>query len=238
VSPIQGRRGKVVIVDDEPDVLESTAMIVRALGYTPVTVDDPSLVVDVVEREQPGLLLQDLRMPGLNLAGLVAALRLNPKTADVPLVFFSAHADVAATASRHDAWGYLAKPFSPQELERLLQRVFATHEEAPAAQALPKDLSRDVRAMFHEQWNLIQALNNYVSVLRAARGGDQALRAIHGIEEVLLKLQSRTDHLQGYLLGVAASLEPAVAPRPEAKASGAEARRASTRAAGPGQLPA
>jgi FixJ family two-component response regulator len=199
-------RGKVMIVDDEPDVLESTAMMVQSLGYTPVKVDDPSQVVDTAEAERPGIILQDLRMPGLNLAGLVAALRLNPKTADIPLVFFSAHTDVAATAGRHDAWGHLSKPFAPQELERLLDRAFA--DSRGSADVAAGDLYRDVRAMFHEQWNLISALGNYLSVLSRAQDAASVERARRGMQEVLLKLESKTDRLQSYVLNAFSALEP------------------------------
>lgn len=209
-----GARGTVLIVDDEPDVLASTAMVVEGMGYRAVTTSDPSEVVGLVEREQPGLILQDLRMPGLSVAGLVAALRLNPSTAEVPLVFCSAHADVAATANRFDAWGHLSKPFRPDELERLLTRVFAEQEPAPPGTTLPKDIYRDARAMFHEQWNLLQAVANYLAVLRDAQG-ENAARALQGLDEVLLKLEARTDRLQAFVLGRAGAVEPVPADKAE-----------------------
>src|SRR5688572_7184982 len=134
-------KAKVLIVDDEPDVLDSTALLVGSLGYQALRVSDPAEILPMVEREQPGLILQDLKMPGLNVAGLVAALRLNPHTAEIPLVFFSAGRDLSTTSARYDAWGYLAKPFGKQELAQLLGQVLgASASRVPAG----RDLQREI----------------------------------------------------------------------------------------------
>jgi CheY-like chemotaxis protein len=184
----------VVIVDDEPDVLESTAMVVESLGYRAIRVDDPSAILDTVSREAPALLLQDLRMPGLTVAGLVASLRSHPSTAMVPIVFFSANTDVAATAARYDAWGYLPKPFTAQELQHLLRRIAGT----PTPESVtPKDRQREVRAAFHDYWNLLAAFTNYLAVLERTPGlPAEAMAAVKGLDQLLLKLESKTDRLR------------------------------------------
>ena len=182
----------VVIVDDEPDVLESTAMVVESLGYVAVRVSDPALILETVAREQPVVLLQDLRMPGLTVAGLVASLRSHPATATVPIVFFSANNDVAATAARYDAWGYLSKPFTAAELSHLIRKIAG----APSAGS-PKDRQREVRTAFHDYWNLLSALANYAAVLEATPAlPREAQAAVRGLDQILLKLESKTDRLR------------------------------------------
>src|SRR6185503_8500139 len=119
---------KILVVDDEPDVLESTAGLIESLGYTAIRLGDAAGILETVEREKPDVLLQDLKMPGLNVSGLVATLRSNPMTADVPLIFFSANSDLAGTAARYDAWGYLSKPFAKQDLARLLREALGSSE--------------------------------------------------------------------------------------------------------------
>jgi FixJ family two-component response regulator len=202
----------VVIVDDEPDVLESTAMVVESLGYKAIRVQDPSAILDTVSQEAPALLLQDLRMPGLTIAGLVASLRSQPSTATVPIVFFSANTDVAATAARYDAWGYLPKPFTAQELAHLLHKIAGTPTPESAT---PKDRQREVRAAFHDYWNLLAAFTNYLTVLeRLPSMPPEALAAVKGLDQLLLKLESKTDRLR-----VQASLwaGPEPAEKPEMK---------------------
>lgn len=201
---------KILIVDDEPDVLASTAMVVRHLGHDCITVSDPAAILDTVERERPDVILQDLRMPGLNISGLVASLRTNPATADVPLVFFSANEDVATTAARYDAWGYLAKPFGADELGHLLRQVLAARRGDPGPDAeLGMEVRREVRRSFHEHWNLLAAFGNYLSILERAPGlGAEARDALHGLEETLLKLESRTDRLRSFMLALPVGSAP------------------------------
>ena len=206
-------KAKVLIVDDEPDVLESTGLLIQALGYEAVQVSDPGEILEAIEREQPGLVLQDLKMPGLNVAGLVAALRLNPKTAEVPIVFFSAGSDLATTSARYDAWGYLAKPFGRAELARLLAQVLGT--SASTARGPPgRDMQREVRAVFHDYWNLIAALSNYILILDETPGlPPEAAKAVKGLDELLMKLESKTDRLSTYIRALVNSLEAFPATR-------------------------
>jgi CheY-like chemotaxis protein len=195
---------KVLIVDDEDDVLESTKMLVSMLGYEAIAVQDPGEVLEVAQREKPGVILQDLRMKGLNLAGFVASLRSNPATAEIPLVFFSASGELAHTASKYDAWGYLSKPFTGKELEQVLAKVLGgpagTVPEAAAAR------KRDVNAIFHDYWNLLSALASYTQVLSKRPDlGEEERKILASLDEVIVKLESKTDHLRNYMIGIAES---------------------------------
>jgi FixJ family two-component response regulator len=233
-------KDKVLIVDDEPDVLESTALLVEALGYQAIRLSDPAEILETVEQEQPGILLQDLKMPGLNVAGLVAALRLNPLTAEVPLVFFSAGGDLPTTAARYDAWGYLAKPFGKEELARLLNQVLG----APAKRTGPwqgRDMQREVRSVFHDYWNLLAALSNYILILDRAKGlSAEAQKSVRGLDEIILKLESKTDRLSAYIMALVGSLEPVPVAQTATQARGGRASGGSEggdtgRASGPGR---
>lgn len=204
---------KVLIVDDEPDVLESTSLLIQALGYEAIQVTDPGQILEVVEREKPGIILQDLKMPGLNVAGLVAALRLNPRTAEVPLVFFSAGTDLATTAARYDAWGYLAKPFGKAELSRLLSQVLGTSLAASSSPPA-RDMQREVRAIFHDYWNLIAAFSNYILVLDETTGlPPEAQKSVKKLDELIMKLESKTDRLSTYIRTLVNSIETMPAAR-------------------------
>lgn len=213
-------KSKVLIVDDEPDVLESTGMIIRGLGYEALQVSDPGEILETVEREQPGLILQDLKMPGLNVAGLVAALRLNPRTAEVPLVFFSAGTDLATTSARYDAWGYLAKPFGKQELARLLNQVLGNPSSPPRGPPA-RDLQREVRAIFHDYWNLLAALSNYILVLDETPDlPPEADKSVKGLDEIIMKLESKTDRLSTYIRTLVSSIEAMPSPASRAPVNG------------------
>lgn len=202
------RKTKVLIVDDEPDVLESTAGLVESLGYSAIRISKSSEILEAVEREKPGVLLQDLKMPGLNVSGLVAALRSNPATAEIPIVFFSANSDVPGTAARYDAWGYLSKPFAKQDLARLLDAAMGAPDVTRVKAG--RALNREVRSVFHDYWNLLTALSNYVVTLDEAASLPKGLqKTVRSLDDVVLQLESKTDRLQTHLLALVAAVEAA-----------------------------
>lgn len=175
-------------------------MLVSLLGYDAIPLSDPAKVIDVAEREKPGLILQDLKMKDLNLAGLVASLRSNPATADIPIVFFSASSELAQIAAKYDAWGYLSKPFGEKELAQVLDKTL--HPNGGGSKVMTQEAARkDLRAVFHDYWNLLSALNNYVQYLeRSEKVGNKEREAVLGLQELILKLESKTDRLRAYLI--------------------------------------
>lgn len=214
----EGPRPQVLIVDDDPDVLESTAMLVESLGYEAITVSDPAQVLETAEREQPAVLLQDLKMPDLNLSGLVAVLRLSPATDEMPIVFASAVEDVSDHASRYDAWGYLSKPFGKEELARVLEE--AIHGDEPIT--TDRAPSREIRRLFHDQWNLLAAIGNYIDVMQSAEDlPPDVEQSVEGLEKTVLQLEARTERMRSYLLALLSETEEGEASGTETDRSGA-----------------
>lgn len=207
--------GKVLIVDDEVSVLKSTALMVEALGHKAITVADVSKVLSTINEQRPDVVLQDLRMPGLNVGGLVALLRLDAATARLPIIVFSADPDAAAAAAQYDAWGVLPKPFSLEQLSALLAPILGT---APSPAAADGSLARRTDAIFHDYWNLLAALASYSIILDRCAGraelDQEGESAVHGLEELVLALESKTDHLRRHV----AQIMQDAAPNAQAKA--------------------
>lgn len=194
--------GPVLIVDPDPDVLQSTALLVEALGYETVRLAESSEVFDTVVRERPALVLQETQMAGLNVAGLMASLRSEPDTAVVPVVFFSAILDLPAQAQRHQAAGHLAKPFGFQELARVLER----HVGPPPGRATfeaSQDVEKEVRLAFREYRNLLAAFNNYTTLLEKSPDVEPHDRAhVERLQDLILMLEARTVRLRAYILAL------------------------------------
>ena len=125
-----GIHRKILIVDDEPDALENCRRILSRLQYECLIECDPLRAVDVLERERPGLVLTDLRMPGLDGIGVLnAAKQLDP---GVQVVLLTAYSSVqtAVTSMRQGAFDYLTKPFSSAQLEEVTRRAFGESLES------------------------------------------------------------------------------------------------------------
>jgi two-component system response regulator AtoC len=135
-----GIAGKILIVDDEQDALENCRRILSRVPYDCVTECDPARALDLIERERPGLILTDLRMPRLDgIEVLAAAKRLDPS---VQVVLLTAHATVqtAVTSMRYGAFDYITKPFTSSDLVQVARRAFGEDGAPAAGQAKGADL--------------------------------------------------------------------------------------------------
>ncbi len=116
--------GRVLVVDDEPQVCVYVALVLRRLGFEATARTDPLEALDLL-REDPArfrLLLTDQRMPGI--CGLDLINLLWASHPDFPVVLMSGYAwgfDPAALAGV----GFLSKPFEIAELETALQNALA-----------------------------------------------------------------------------------------------------------------
>ncbi|HWG91910.1 MAG TPA: response regulator [Candidatus Thermoplasmatota archaeon] len=116
---------KVLIVDDEPSVLESTRLLLTEFGYHVITRSDHRDTAATVASEKPDVVLHDVRMPGLDIRRLLDSLRLDPATASVPVILFSASLDLVDVQRQTHARGILEKPFQPSELLGALEAAKA-----------------------------------------------------------------------------------------------------------------
>lgn len=111
---------KVLIVDDEVSILRSTALLLQDLGFEVVTTSEPSHVVSLALKERPDVLLQDVRMPGLDVERLVHELRAQPELVGTQIILFSAGMDTDEIAERVGVTRWIEKPFKPQEIAGIL----------------------------------------------------------------------------------------------------------------------
>jgi CheY-like chemotaxis protein len=107
---------RILVVDDEVSILRSTQLLLMDMGFEVVTCAEQSQVLETLRKERPDLLLQDVRMPGLDLDRLVRAIRADPALGKLPILLFSASMDLDEIQERVGASGILEKPFKPMEI--------------------------------------------------------------------------------------------------------------------------
>lgn len=114
---------KVLIVDDEQMILRSTSALLASLGFDTVMASDPELVPDVIRRERPDVVLQDVRMPGLDVEELVRAIERDPTTRGTRIILFSAGTDLWDIQQRVPVAGILEKPFKPHHAVAAIEQA-------------------------------------------------------------------------------------------------------------------
>ena len=109
---------RVLVADDNADMREYLARLLRTAGYQVTTVTDGQAALDAVRASAPDLVISDVMMPRLSGLDLVTALRADPRTAAVPVLLLSARAGQEASVEglRAGADDYLVKPFTAVEL--------------------------------------------------------------------------------------------------------------------------
>lgn len=116
---------RILIVDDEEDICEILARLIRQEGFQPLMAYDGETALRMLRSEFPEVLLTDFRMPGID--GLEVLKRAKELDPDLPVIIITAYADIsgAVEAMRVGAHDYLAKPFEHPEVVRVLYRALA-----------------------------------------------------------------------------------------------------------------
>lgn len=110
--------GTVLVVDDEPDNLHLALEILRGHGLEVVSARNGSDGLRIAARLLPDLILLDIRMPGLDGFAVGGALKADPATREIPLIFLTALDAIEDKARGFAAGGvdYVTKPFDAREL--------------------------------------------------------------------------------------------------------------------------
>lgn len=120
---------KILIADDEPDILEILSYNLSAEGYEVITAKDGKEALDKARQARPDLIVLDMMMPGKNGMEVCAQLRALPAFKEVPVIFLTAlnDEDTHIKGLETGADDYISKPVSPKvvltRINTLLRRT-------------------------------------------------------------------------------------------------------------------
>lgn len=118
---------KILLADDEEDVKTVLRMFLETKGYAVCTAFDGLDAIDQARNEKPDLILLDIMMPLIDGFEVCKKLKADPMTAKIPVVMLSAnsHAESVQKGLDVGAAEYLVKPFEPEQLIKLLDKMLA-----------------------------------------------------------------------------------------------------------------
>jgi DNA-binding NtrC family response regulator len=110
------RKAKVLIVDDEAEILDNLDRLLSSEGYACTTLQESIRFREVLSQVQPDVLITDLRMPGADGMTVLAAARADDPNLPVILITGFATISSAVEAVQEGAFDYLSKPFASDQL--------------------------------------------------------------------------------------------------------------------------
>ncbi|SNY95983.1 response regulator transcription factor [Halomonas sp. hl-4] len=109
---------RVLVVDDEPNILISLEFLMQQAGFDVVTAEDGEQAMNCVHQAKPDLILLDISLPGISGFDVLEQLRQDCTTATLPIIMLTAHGR-EVEREKGMALGaddYITKPFSTQAL--------------------------------------------------------------------------------------------------------------------------
>lgn len=112
----------ILLVDDEPSVLDATKTGLLDRGFNVRTVDGAEAAIGVIRSLKPSIIVSDLVMPGTNGFELLQAVRKEDEFSSIPFIFLTGVDDYYAKKFGREIGGaaYITKPVDLDELENLL----------------------------------------------------------------------------------------------------------------------
>lgn len=116
---------KVLVVDDDSEILELVTAVLSPTRYEVITATSGEQALQLVQSEEPDIMLLDIVMVPLTGFDVLDRLR---KFSKLPVVVFSAQSRITDQALALGANGFVPKPFKPGELERKIEDALAIRE--------------------------------------------------------------------------------------------------------------
>lgn len=122
---MQSSQKRILIVDDEPDILEFLQIIFEEAGFLVVTTEKGDYLGKLKGGPLPDLVLLDMLLSGKDGREIVKQLKSQTRTKHIPVIMFSAHPSAEKTALEAGADDFVEKPFDIDTLLEKVQRLIS-----------------------------------------------------------------------------------------------------------------
>jgi CheY-like chemotaxis protein len=117
--------GRVLVVDDEPDVLLLCRLNLQQLGHEVLEASEGTSALKLARERRPDVIVLDLMLPGMTGYEVLETLKRDPETSNIPVLVLTAKSLRADRERSHGlgASSFLTKPFLPSELCELVESL-------------------------------------------------------------------------------------------------------------------
>lgn len=122
---MENKRRKILVVDDEPDIVEILTYNLEKENFTVLKAYSGEECIKSAVENSPDMIVLDIRMPGMTGIEACRTLRLDKKFADTPILFLTADSDEYTTMNAFDAGGthFITKPIKPSILVSIIKEL-------------------------------------------------------------------------------------------------------------------
>ncbi len=112
---------KILIVDDNLDVLDIIKTMLEMKGYKVYILSDGSKVIESIKKNSPNLILLDVYLAGYNGIDICVDIKSRPQFKNIPLVMMSAHSNLEVMMQNCKAEAFIAKPYDSDHLLAVIE---------------------------------------------------------------------------------------------------------------------
>lgn len=126
---------RILIVDDEPDIVKTTKYLLESEGYEVFSADNGKDGLERLNEVRPDLVLLDLRLPDMSGFQITTKMRSSAEYKNIPIIVISGMDDLATRhiAAKHETLGFIAKPIDTERLKYYIRDLLGEQKKvAPA----------------------------------------------------------------------------------------------------------
>ncbi|MDR5893067.1 sigma-54 dependent transcriptional regulator [Halomonas mongoliensis] len=137
----------VMIIDDEPHLRITAGQTLELAGYAPAPYSGAEEALAALAPDFPGVVVSDIRMPGMD--GMALLREVRQRDPDLPVILITGHGDIstAVEAMREGAWDFLEKPFAAERLVEVVRRGVEKRRLSLENRALKAELEAQQSAL-------------------------------------------------------------------------------------------
>ncbi|TVP89132.1 MAG: DNA-binding response regulator [Thioalkalivibrio sp.] len=160
---------RVILLDDDPAMRRSLSLALELAGYQVQAHGSAEDLFEALEPEQPGCLVLDLKMPGLD--GLAVQEELHARGCTLPVIFISAFGDIPTTvrALKAGAVDFIEKPFSTETLVARVEEALAQDRHQRDQNGERARIAQRVRELTPREFEVMQWVTGGLSNKEIAR---------------------------------------------------------------------